>query len=205
MIIIVFGFPSKYAALQFEWAWQNPQLSRHFEKVSPNPSLSATLFGKNQRTLKSKLIALVYLLSLPYFERWPLSICFSTEKFKTLFIDCFNQICNNSNSSDQDRFFEEDIFKESLFVKPLPDETVYLALEKDQLCSVCSSVVTEEQPWTACANSECKIASHLVCIAKESVKGTGFLIPKYYTCSQCNTTIKWGHVVKSFMESNTSD
>lgn len=34
MEAIVYGFPSKLAALQFEWAWQSPWLSRHL-KVKP--------------------------------------------------------------------------------------------------------------------------------------------------------------------------
>ncbi|KAK0461036.1 uncharacterized protein EV420DRAFT_1267090 [Desarmillaria tabescens] len=31
MQMLVHGFPSKLSALQFEWAWQHPHLSRHLE------------------------------------------------------------------------------------------------------------------------------------------------------------------------------
>ncbi|WVW84080.1 structure-specific endonuclease subunit SLX1 [Kwoniella bestiolae CBS 10118] len=32
MQMIVYGFPSKLTALQFEWAWQKPELSRHLRE-----------------------------------------------------------------------------------------------------------------------------------------------------------------------------
>lgn len=37
--LIVYGFPSKLQALQFEWAWQNPHASRHLHaaQIAPAP------------------------------------------------------------------------------------------------------------------------------------------------------------------------
>ncbi|KAF8621551.1 hypothetical protein AX15_007720 [Amanita polypyramis BW_CC] len=47
MQMIVHGFPSRLAALQFEWAWQHPYLSRHLRDQDGKP-----LFA-NSRKLKS--------------------------------------------------------------------------------------------------------------------------------------------------------
>ncbi|KAI8866830.1 hypothetical protein GQ42DRAFT_102422, partial [Ramicandelaber brevisporus] len=68
MFLIVHGFPTQLAALQFEWAWQNPQLTRTLKRLAKSKQV--------MNTLRYKLNALAALLSVPPWNKWPLSIRF---------------------------------------------------------------------------------------------------------------------------------
>ncbi|KAK6411819.1 Slx4p interacting protein [Oleoguttula sp. CCFEE 5521] len=89
MTCLVTGFPSKIAALQFEWAWQHTHLTRH---VSPNSRLARANPGGTRLSPKSgrlrkrpakprlcltdRLANLHLLLRSSSFERWPLQVTF---------------------------------------------------------------------------------------------------------------------------------
>ncbi|KAL1983654.1 hypothetical protein VTN96DRAFT_10153 [Rasamsonia emersonii] len=92
MVVLVEGFMSRIAALQFEWSWQNPGDSRHIESdedssghASNVPIDPPTGTGKRggrrrkARSLTRHLADLHLLLRSPYFSRWPLTVRFLSE------------------------------------------------------------------------------------------------------------------------------
>ncbi|KZT55847.1 hypothetical protein CALCODRAFT_408699, partial [Calocera cornea HHB12733] len=66
MVMIVYGFPSKLHALQFEWAWQHPEVSRHLrEEFAPK---------RNAYFLMEKVKVLRGMLAHTPYRTWPLHV-----------------------------------------------------------------------------------------------------------------------------------
>ncbi|KAF1918824.1 structure-specific endonuclease subunit slx1 [Ampelomyces quisqualis] len=87
MTCVVTGFPSKFAALQFEWAWQNTHATRHIDKDVRDARAEELHQGKKAASpgrrrkrppmsLEARLKNLHHLLGVDSFRRWPLSLTF---------------------------------------------------------------------------------------------------------------------------------
>nr|XP_031863406.1 uncharacterized protein CI109_001282 [Kwoniella shandongensis]KAA5530478.1 hypothetical protein CI109_001282 [Kwoniella shandongensis] len=77
-------FPSKITALQFEWAWQKPELSRHL-RVENDPDTPIFKKDAKRNWVERKIAVACTLISLPPFSRLPLHLRFFVPEAHDLF------------------------------------------------------------------------------------------------------------------------
>ena len=84
MVLLVHGFPSKIAALQFEWAWQNPHLSRQAPDEAKLPLRrkveGKTRYAKPRLSMKRQIEILREMLGFEGWRKWPLQVSILDEE-----------------------------------------------------------------------------------------------------------------------------
>ncbi|KAJ1647637.1 Slx4p interacting protein [Coemansia erecta] len=193
MLLVVHGFPSKAAALQFEWAWQNPHMSRHSTLDAVPFDVKRVLYGPAQKRLATKMLALCVMLAVPPFARWPLSI---TCPDRHLF-DKVNDLAKQHGVPKHICIGNADI---ALAFKNAPLTWSYLGPPApDEKCCICNCLLDEIRPWGACGS--CPAAWHLFCLANSCAGGKGApLLPTTAGCVLCGTGVVWGQLARAFVQ-----
>jgi hypothetical protein len=202
-VLVIYGFPSRFAALQFEWAWQNPHKSRHFKGMG-------TYTGKQkERYLPTKLKVLMDMLYLENWRRWPLSIHITCSEVQTAFMSQIRQLPRHVRLTTG-----------SLTTLPYSEAQLQsdenLGMHEDAKCHVCKEMIELEDTmsWLSCPS--CPALTHLLCLSKvprtnlkvflqqeaslnlaSSRTQPKLLIPIHGSCPACKCDCKWGKLISA--------
>ncbi|KAL1644416.1 Slx4p interacting protein [Diplodia intermedia] len=202
MACIVSGFPSKIAALQFEWAWQNTHVTRH---IPSEDRITASRKGRRRPALSlaDRISNLHLLLRVKSFERWPLRVTFFTEDVYRVWEDWIKSTPLKIRSNIRVELEKADVLKE--FQRPDAEDTVdtskmigngkgiegidvgyeslkayleksetLLAEGKRLTCAVCDKRMQTEKCITlVCPQEDCQVTSHMTCLSKTFLRQEG--------------------------------
>lgn len=223
--MVVYGFPSKITALQFEHAWQHGYKTHYIaddERIVRNKN--------GGRTIHHKLGTARLLAKNIYFQRMDLVVHFFNADVESIWIQNKYNIndmglitVENSpsptiaptveNAVDYSEsnlklveqflngFFDRDmgvcqIYRERLTFGEIP-------------CGICQTTFDytsdnpQLKPFIAfCVHEDCSFVAHLGCLHRyfldeeQLQDGIRNLIPRYGKCPDCSQIVKWTHLVK---------
>lgn len=217
MNMLIYGFPSKLAALQAEWAWQNPSKTRHFKTIREQGIFASS--GKSLK--KSILVARLMLSSHPY-NIWPLHVKIFTADAMRHWGDAARStpplpsgltveielegVDGKSGKPGTGRTGAIDVTDDA-FTK------AHLAKHKSMhssthACAVCNEHLdlrtTDPLTLALCPSKSCTSIAHLSCLANKFMstelsrapESTRSILPRGGDCPGCSQYVLWGDIVK---------
>ncbi|KAJ7782909.1 hypothetical protein B0H16DRAFT_1494816 [Mycena metata] len=214
MQMIVYGFPSKLAALQFEWAWQHAHISRHLRDADGKALL------RRANTVSSNIRTVRLMLATHPWSTWPLHVKLFTEmavkNWKsaqdkttlalppgfTLTVE-LEGVDGKSGQVGSGRRGPLSVDDAQFTSAQLAKNTALLASNRRLTCSICTKEVfnysTDHLKTTLCPAPGCIAVSHLSCLSEDFLSSqtsdTG-MIPRGGHCKSCRSYVLWGDIIR---------
>ncbi|KAF4662559.1 Slx1ap [Perkinsus chesapeaki] len=210
MLLVCYGFSSQVQALQFEWTWQHPRLSRLTREGLADIGKGLTKRGR-QRTnnVHDSLALVIGMLHLPPWSRMPLvlnilepSIAGVVENKVTEFRNARGEIAYSSCFRIEHSPIE---VLHRTHVAGVAESVVEEADTSNNACCVCAqqflSGITKRAVCLSCHNS-----AHVTCIASVGCCDSGGapiadaqdrLLPDFVKCPICDDVSKWGDLLRT--------
>ncbi|ORY32838.1 hypothetical protein BCR39DRAFT_464113 [Naematelia encephala] len=221
MQMIVYGFPSKLAALQFEYAWQRPEKTRHLREDTTDGQYGLLIKKDRERNMLNRKVAVVCaLLALPPFSRLPLHVRFFNEDVQTLFEsrrrdqaqglplslstildlggvagDTGRRVATTPGVTaiDGPIDVEDYHFRDQVWQK-------LITLTSTPACLICGTQVDMQDhlSYSLCpVGGSCLATTHVDCLGADFVRGQPTLLPSHGQCPGCHEEVQWGEVIRS--------
>ncbi|KAI9475693.1 MAG: hypothetical protein EXX96DRAFT_574249 [Benjaminiella poitrasii] len=210
-VMIVYGFPTKKHALQFEWAWQKPLQSRHTKTIHDALSIEKkALLLQNTRhsnLMLTKMWAAQLLLNTKPFSVLPLKLRFVLPNMQALFLDDVNTCGLPSHITTSVGSVEDlmlDIKKRgsaymgSFYCKR--EYNIFFVNVEEELdlildCFICKKSISIDDTLDYVECSNCyAMTSHVSCLATQWIEPLE-LMPVQGHCPNCKFILLWGDLI----------
>ncbi|RUS18099.1 hypothetical protein BC937DRAFT_89146 [Endogone sp. FLAS-F59071] len=224
MVLIVHGFPSRNAALQFEWAWQNPDKSRHFSRNSTNTAPYLAKSGFKRNMFPAKLAVLAEMLHFAAYCRWPLQMHFFAQDVLKNFMENkeirappVNIVIRSGKAQEMPYSFADGMKAEEALQKAEYVRWIKFTADLAK-CILCdkkidfdASIPPAHVSYVTCPRNDCQMISHLYCLADLFLSEFLFplnsnlpappivphILPVCGACPSCRANLIWGDLIRA--------